>query len=74
MSIDFNGKLKIPSRELEKRLVVEITDGKYIIVKKEYPGVTLEYDGVEFNINIIPMNLGEFDFIISMDWLSKFEA
>lgn len=57
VSVGFYGKLKIHSLELVKGLIVEITDRKYIRVINEYLDVTFKSCGVEFKINLIPIQL-----------------
>ncbi|GJV98970.1 reverse transcriptase domain-containing protein [Tanacetum coccineum] len=42
--------------------------------KKAHDVVTVEIDNEKFLIDLIPMLMGEIDVVISMDWLSKYDA
>ena len=45
-----------------------------ILVTHIYKNCYIEIKGHEFVINLIPIQLGEFDVILGMDWLSRHEA
>ncbi|GJV89159.1 putative reverse transcriptase domain-containing protein [Tanacetum coccineum] len=53
---------------------VELAYGKIIRINIIIRGCTLNFLNHPFNINLIPVELGSFDVIISMDWLSKFHV
>ncbi|GJW60945.1 putative reverse transcriptase domain-containing protein [Tanacetum coccineum] len=50
---------------------VELADGKIIGINTIIRGCTLNFLDHPFNINLMPVELGSFDVIIGMDWLSK---
>ncbi|GKB66829.1 putative reverse transcriptase domain-containing protein [Tanacetum coccineum] len=54
--------------------VVELVDGKIIGVNTIIQGCTLNFLNHPFNIDLMPVELGSFDVIIGMDWLSKYHA
>ncbi|GJU58756.1 putative reverse transcriptase domain-containing protein [Tanacetum coccineum] len=49
-------------------------DRKIIGINTIIRGCTLNFLEHPFNINLMPVELGSFDVIISMDWLSKYDA
>ncbi|GJX95916.1 putative reverse transcriptase domain-containing protein [Tanacetum coccineum] len=51
---------------------VELADGKIIRVNTIIQGCTLNFLSHPFNIDLMPVELGSFDIIIGMDWLSKY--
>ncbi|GJZ49762.1 putative reverse transcriptase domain-containing protein [Tanacetum coccineum] len=53
---------------------VELADGKIIGINTIIQGCTLNFLDHPFNINLMPIELGSFDVIIGMDWLSKYHA
>ncbi|GJS45796.1 putative reverse transcriptase domain-containing protein [Tanacetum coccineum] len=53
---------------------VELADGRIIGVNTILMGCTLDFLNHPFNINLMPVEMGSFDVIIGMDWLSKYSA
>ncbi|GKF83945.1 putative reverse transcriptase domain-containing protein, partial [Tanacetum coccineum] len=54
---------------------VELADGRIIIgLNTILKGCTLNFLNHQFNINLMPVDLGSFDAIIGMDWLAKYQA
>ncbi|GJY10937.1 putative reverse transcriptase domain-containing protein [Tanacetum coccineum] len=53
---------------------VELADGKIIGINTIIRGFILNFLDNPFNINLMLVELGSFDVIISMDWLSKYHA
>ncbi|PWA85390.1 reverse transcriptase domain-containing protein [Artemisia annua] len=74
MSHDFSERLSTPLNKLPTPLEVEIADSKVVSVSNIYLDNDLEIDDCTFKIDLIPMMLGEFDVVVSMDWLSKYNA
>nr|GEX40512.1 putative reverse transcriptase domain-containing protein [Tanacetum cinerariifolium] len=50
---------------------VELADGKIVGVDTIIRGYTLNFLNHPFNIDLMPVELGSFDVIISMDWLRR---
>ncbi|GKB03296.1 putative reverse transcriptase domain-containing protein [Tanacetum coccineum] len=50
---------------------VELADSKIIWVDTLIRGCTLKFLNHPFNIDLMPVEIGSFDVIIGMDWLSK---
>ncbi|XP_052625909.1 uncharacterized protein LOC111918842 [Lactuca sativa] len=59
---------------LARPMVVEVADYRTIYVTNVYRGCTLEFSGVEFPIDLIPIAMRELYVIIGMDWLDAFDA
>ena len=74
MSIEFESLLNCARSKLPKSFSVEIADGKSILVDSILCGFSLILNDYVFTIDLIPMQLGRFDVIISMDWLRKNHA
>ncbi|GJY91405.1 putative reverse transcriptase domain-containing protein [Tanacetum coccineum] len=53
---------------------VKLADGKIIEVNTLIRGCTLNFLNHPFNIDLMPIELGSFDVIIGMDWLTKYHA
>ncbi|GJR71593.1 putative reverse transcriptase domain-containing protein [Tanacetum coccineum] len=53
---------------------VELADGRIIGLNTILKGCTLNFLNHQFNINLMPVELGSFDAIIGMDWLAKHQA
>ncbi|GJR38854.1 putative reverse transcriptase domain-containing protein [Tanacetum coccineum] len=58
----------------DTKYVVELTDEKIIGVNTIIRGCTLNFVNHPFNINLMLIELGSFDVIIGMDWLSKYHT
>ena len=55
-------------------LKVEIANQKRIPVEQHCPQYVIEIAGYQFCVDLIPFKLGEFDVILGMDWLTKYDA
>ncbi|KAI3815748.1 hypothetical protein L1987_15429 [Smallanthus sonchifolius] len=53
---------------------VEIANGKSITINSVIRNCNLELNNHVFSVDLLPMQLGSFDIIIGMDWLSKHHA
>nr|GEY41550.1 putative reverse transcriptase domain-containing protein [Tanacetum cinerariifolium] len=53
---------------------VELADGRIVGLNTIIRGCTLNFLNHPFNIDLIPVELGSFDVIISMDWLTTYHA
>ncbi|KAI3815587.1 hypothetical protein L1987_15260 [Smallanthus sonchifolius] len=59
---------------LEDKYIIEIVDGQIIEETHILKGCKLELAGHKLDIDLMPVTLGSFDVIFSMDWLSKNQA
>ncbi|GJZ55480.1 putative reverse transcriptase domain-containing protein [Tanacetum coccineum] len=66
--------INIAPTPLENSYDVELADGKIVGINTIIRGCTLNFLDHPFNIDLIPIELGSFDVIISMDWLRRCHA
>nr|GEX84230.1 reverse transcriptase domain-containing protein [Tanacetum cinerariifolium] len=74
MSTAFSSLIDIILTTLDHDYDVELADKKIVGVNTIIRGCTLNFLNHSFNINLMSVELGSFDVIISMDWLSKYHA
>ncbi|GJX29096.1 putative reverse transcriptase domain-containing protein [Tanacetum coccineum] len=74
VSAAFSTLLDIIPNTLDHGYNVELADGRIIRVNTILMGCTLDFLNHSFNINLMPVEMGSFDVIIGMDWLSKYSA
>ncbi|GJX34532.1 putative reverse transcriptase domain-containing protein, partial [Tanacetum coccineum] len=74
VSTTFSSLIDITPTTLDHYYDVELADGKIIGINTIIQGCTLNFLDHPFNINLMPIELGSFDVIIGMDWLSKYHA
>ncbi|GJU14653.1 putative reverse transcriptase domain-containing protein [Tanacetum coccineum] len=74
VSTIFSSLFDITPTTLDHYYDVELADGKIIGIKTIIRGCTLNFLNHPFNINLLSIELGCFDVIIGMDWLSKYHA
>ncbi|GJW23638.1 putative reverse transcriptase domain-containing protein [Tanacetum coccineum] len=53
---------------------VELADGRIVLFNTLIRGCTLNFLNHPFNIDLMPVEMGSFDVIIGMDWLSKYHV
>ncbi|GKE61972.1 putative reverse transcriptase domain-containing protein [Tanacetum coccineum] len=74
VSTAFSSLIDIVPSTLDHDYDVELADGKIIRVNTIIRGCTLNFLNHTFNIDLMPVELGRFDVIIGMDWLSKYHV
>ncbi|GKE40246.1 putative reverse transcriptase domain-containing protein, partial [Tanacetum coccineum] len=74
VSIVFSSLIDIIPTTLDHGNDVELAGGKITEVNTLIQGCTLNFLNHPFNIDLIPVELGSFDVIIGMDWLTKYHA
>nr|GEX24720.1 reverse transcriptase domain-containing protein [Tanacetum cinerariifolium] len=74
VSTAFSALLNITPTALDNHYDVKLDDGKIIGVNTILRGCTLDFLNHPFNIDLMPVPLGSFDVIISMDWLREYHA
>ncbi|GJS81531.1 putative nucleotidyltransferase, ribonuclease H [Tanacetum coccineum] len=74
VSTAFSTLLDIIPNTLDHGYNVELADGRIIGVNTILMGCTLDFLNHPFNINLMPVEMGSFDAIIGMDWLSKYSV
>nr|GEU71996.1 putative reverse transcriptase domain-containing protein [Tanacetum cinerariifolium] len=74
ISTVFSSLIDIIPNPLRNSYDVKSADGKIVRVNTIMRGCTLNFLNHPFNIDLMPVELGSFDVIISMDWLRKYHA
>nr|GFA31454.1 hypothetical protein [Tanacetum cinerariifolium] len=74
VSTTFSSQIDIAPIALDHHYNVEIVDGRIIGLKTIMRDCTLNFLNQPFNIDLLPVELGSFDVIIDMDWLSLYNA
>ena len=74
MSIQFMHKLGVEPIPLEETMSIEIANQEVITVDKICPNCEIAIEKQNFAIDLIPIKLGEFEVILGMDWLTKYDA
>ncbi|GJX32315.1 putative reverse transcriptase domain-containing protein [Tanacetum coccineum] len=73
VSTAFSSQIDITPTALDHYYDVELVDGRIIGLNTILSGCTLNILNHPFNIDLMPVELGSFDAIIGMDWLSPEE-
>ncbi|GJU08629.1 putative reverse transcriptase domain-containing protein [Tanacetum coccineum] len=74
VSTAFSSQIDITPNALNHDYAVELADGRIVGVNTIIRGCTLNFLDHPFNINLMPVEMGSYDVIIGMDWLSKYQA
>ncbi|GJV06002.1 zinc finger, CCHC-type containing protein [Tanacetum coccineum] len=67
-------QIDITPSTLDQYYDVELADGRIIGLNTILKGCTLNFLNYQFNLNLMPVELGSFDAIIGMDWLAKYQS
>nr|KAJ0214492.1 hypothetical protein LSAT_V11C400215090 [Lactuca sativa] len=74
VSVAFRPLIGLKSVKMRNAYAIELADGYEIRANDIIPGCTLNLADKLFSIVLIPIELGSFDVIVGMDWLSKNRA
>nr|GEX21822.1 putative reverse transcriptase domain-containing protein [Tanacetum cinerariifolium] len=74
VSTAFSSLININPSALDYSYDVELADGQIIRVNTVIRGCSLNFLNHPFNIDLMPVELGSFDIIIGMDWLTMYHA
>ncbi|GJS54815.1 putative reverse transcriptase domain-containing protein [Tanacetum coccineum] len=74
VSTVFSSLIEIIPTTLDHSYDVELAGGRIIRVNTLIRGCPLNFLNHPFNIDLMPVEMGSFDVIIGMDWLSKYHA
>nr|GEU64074.1 putative reverse transcriptase domain-containing protein [Tanacetum cinerariifolium] len=74
VSTTFSALLDVAPSTLDTSYVVELADGRILETNIILRGCTLGLLGHQFNIDLMPVELGSFDVIIGMNSLAKYHA
>ncbi|XP_022030448.1 uncharacterized protein LOC110931359 [Helianthus annuus] len=74
VSIEFKNTLDLVTSKLDVPYSIELANGKLVEASEVIKGCTLELGEREFSIDLLPVDLGSFDVVVGMDWLSDNRA
>ncbi|GKA67033.1 putative reverse transcriptase domain-containing protein, partial [Tanacetum coccineum] len=74
VSTTFSSLINITPTTLDHYYDVELADGKIIRINTIIRDCMLNFLDHPFNINLMLVELGSFDVIVGMDWLSKYQV
>ncbi|GKE76144.1 reverse transcriptase domain-containing protein, partial [Tanacetum coccineum] len=74
VSISLASKLNIPPITIDTFYDIEMADKNLVSTNIVIQGAILTLLNQPFKIDLMPINLGSFDVVIGMDWLSKYHA
>nr|GEV49338.1 putative reverse transcriptase domain-containing protein [Tanacetum cinerariifolium] len=74
VSSTFSALFDVAPSTLDTSYAVELADGRILEINVVLRGCTLGLLGHPFDIDLMPIELGNFDVIIGMDWLVKYQA
>ncbi|GJQ94151.1 putative reverse transcriptase domain-containing protein [Tanacetum coccineum] len=74
VSTNFSTLIDIEPVELDTCYEVELADGKVVSTNNVLIGCTLNLLNRSFPIDLMVIELGSFDIIIGMDWLSRYDV
>ncbi|GJW19609.1 putative reverse transcriptase domain-containing protein [Tanacetum coccineum] len=74
VSTGFSTLIDIIPTTLDHAYDVELADGRIIGVNSVLQGCTVNFLNHPFHINLMPVEMGSFDVIIGIDWLTKYHA
>ncbi|GKC97639.1 putative reverse transcriptase domain-containing protein [Tanacetum coccineum] len=74
MSTQFSALINITPTTLDHGYNVELADGRIIWENTVLLGCTLNFLNHPFYVDLMPVEMGTFDVIIGMDWLTKYQA
>ncbi|GJT96426.1 putative reverse transcriptase domain-containing protein [Tanacetum coccineum] len=74
VSTQFSTLINIAPTTLDHGYNVELADGRIIWVNTVLLGCTLNFLNHPFHVDLMPVEMGTYDVIIGMDWLTKYQA
>nr|GEZ81205.1 putative reverse transcriptase domain-containing protein [Tanacetum cinerariifolium] len=74
VSTAFSSQFDIAPTVLDHDYAVELSDGRIVGVNTIIRSCNLNFLNHPFNIDLMPVEMGSFDVIIGMDWLSRYQA
>ncbi|GJS73790.1 putative reverse transcriptase domain-containing protein [Tanacetum coccineum] len=74
VSTQFSTLINIAPTTLDHGYNIELADGRIIWVNTILLGYTLNFLNHPFHVDLMPVEMGTYDVIIGMDWLTKYQA
>jgi hypothetical protein len=59
---------------MAKRLVISTPLGEEVEVYEVYEGYTILIGGYELRVDLVPLDMFDFDIILGMDWLNMYHV
>ena len=72
MACKFVDELNVSKSKLEMGLAISTPLREIMEVNDVYKVCRVQIEGCEFNVDLIPLKLVDFDIILGMNWLSLF--
>ena len=66
--------LNVPIQKMAKRLVIITPLGEEVEVYEVYEGYTILKGGYELRVDLVPLDMFDFDIILGMDWLKMYHV
>ncbi|XP_071739999.1 uncharacterized protein [Rutidosis leptorrhynchoides] len=74
VSLKYAAILDCPLCDRDFPLQVEIVDGRFSVANEVYKNCVIDFGTKRFDIDLVPITLGEFDVVMGMDWLDHNRA
>ncbi|KAJ0481094.1 putative nucleotidyltransferase, Ribonuclease H [Helianthus annuus] len=74
VSLEFKNMLGLAASKLDTPYSIELANGKLVEANEVIQGCIIELGEREFAIDLLPVQLGSFDVVVGMDWLSSNKA
>ncbi|XP_071714014.1 uncharacterized protein [Rutidosis leptorrhynchoides] len=72
--LKYAATLDCPLCDRDYSLQVEIADGWFSVANGVYKNCVIDFGTEKFDIDLVPIILGEFDVVVGMDWLDQNRA
>ncbi|KAJ0590440.1 putative nucleotidyltransferase, Ribonuclease H [Helianthus annuus] len=74
VSLEFKNMLGLAASKLDIPYSIELANGKLVEANEVIRGCVIEWGKREFALDLLPVQLGSFDVVVGMDWLSGNKA
>ncbi|MFS7958928.1 putative transcription factor interactor and regulator CCHC(Zn) family [Helianthus anomalus] len=74
VSLEFKNMLGLAASRLDVPYSIELANGKLVEANEVIRGCVIELGEREFALDLLPVQLGSFDVVVGMDWLSGNKA
>ncbi|XP_071714016.1 uncharacterized protein [Rutidosis leptorrhynchoides] len=74
VSLKYAATLDCPLCDRDYSLQVEIADGRFSVANRVYKNCVIDFGTEKFDIDLVPITLGEFFVVVGMDWLDQNRA
>ncbi|KAJ0588955.1 putative nucleotidyltransferase, Ribonuclease H [Helianthus annuus] len=74
VSLEFKKMIGLTASKLDIPYSIELANGKLVEANEVVRGCVIELGGDEFTLDLLQVELGSFDVVVGMDWLSSNKA